>query len=82
MSNAQRLAHDPEKVGMKTICLDRGFIFMRCDIAALHENLLTERDSDRISCDSRTILRHVPTLNRSDYRRLVGRREHQLVSYF
>ena len=49
MSNPQRLAHDPEKVRMKTICLDRRFVFMRCDIAALDENLLAERDPDRIS---------------------------------
>ena len=74
MSNAQRLAHDPEKIRMETICLDGRLIFMRRDMAALDKNLLAERNPDRISSDRRiAVFLRVPTLDCSDYRRLVGR---------
>ena len=82
MSNPQRFAHDPEKIRVKTICLDRRFIFMRCDMAALDENLLAERDADRISRYGRTVVfLRVPTLDCSDYGGFVGRREYQLVPH-
>src|SRR5262245_2020684 len=81
MSNPQRFAHNPEKVRVKTICLDWRFIFMRRDIAAFDENLLSKRDTDRISRDGWTVLPRAPTLDRSDYRRFVCRRKHQLVAH-
>jgi len=73
MSNAQRLAHDPKKVRMKTICLNRCFVFARCDIAALDENLFGKGDPDRISSDGRASFLHIPTLDPSNDGRLVSR---------
>src|SRR6266508_5004903 len=46
MAKAQRLAHNPEKIRMKTVRLDRCFVFVGRNITAFDENLFAQRDPD------------------------------------
>src|SRR5438105_7903798 len=79
MANLERLPHDPKKIRVKSIRLNRRVIFMRSDIAAFYENLFAQHDSDGVPCHGWTVRRCVPTLNSCDNRRFVCRRKNQLI---
>src|SRR5207302_7360049 len=79
MSDPQRFACYPKQVRMKAVCLDRSFVLVRSDIAALDKNLFAKRDANRITCHAGSVRRHVPTLDAGDHRRLVCRRGYQFV---
>src|SRR5204862_6082803 len=81
MTEAQRLAHDPEKISVKAICLDRCFVFMRRDIASFDENLFAEWNPDGVACHGGAGCQCVPSLDRSNHRRFICRRKNQLIPY-
>ncbi len=81
VAHRQRLAAEPEQAAAEHVALDRRVVGMGCDLAALDEDLLIERDPDRLPGLGRArLLGHAPGLDRPDLGGLVGGREQQRVA--
>ncbi len=81
VADRERLAAEPEQAAAEHVALDRRMVGVGRDLAALDEDLLVERDADRLpGFGALRLLGHAPGLDRLDRGGLVGGREQQCVA--